>query len=139
MLEYRQGDPKLPIRALPPRVSAKIAAGEVIERPASVVKELLENSLDAGARDITVEVKGGGLELIRVGDDGSGICSQELEIAFARHALANWIAMPILPRSIPSGFGGRRCLASQLSPRWSSYRDHLMRCLLLTCAWWREP
>ena len=106
MLEYRQGDPKLPIRALPPRVSAKIAAGEVIERPASVVKELLENSLDASARDITVEVKGGGLELIRVGDDGSGICSEELEIAFARHATSKLESDADLMKINTLGFRG---------------------------------
>ena len=74
------------IRVLPDQVANKIAAGEVVERPASVVKELLENALDAGSTVLQVEIESGGRRLIRVADDGSGMLRDDALLAFERHA-----------------------------------------------------
>jgi DNA mismatch repair protein MutL len=74
------------IRLLDEATINKIAAGEVIERPASIVKELVENSIDAGAASITIEINDGGKSFIRVSDNGSGIMSDDLEHVFERHA-----------------------------------------------------
>src|SRR4030067_2228146 len=74
------------IEVLPESVSQVIAAGEVVERPASVVKELVENAIDAGSSEITVELKSGGLQLIRVSDNGEGMDREEVPLAFQRYA-----------------------------------------------------
>ncbi len=76
----------MPIHILEPTVAAQIAAGEVVERPASVVKELIENALDAGARRISIEARGGGHTEVKIQDDGCGIAAADVETAFARHA-----------------------------------------------------
>jgi len=96
----------MPIKILAPKIVSLIAAGEVVERPASVVKELVENSLDAGSTQISVEVKGGGVSSIRVMDNGIGIPPGEVELAFDRYATSK-IASPEDLESISSlGFRG---------------------------------
>lgn len=94
------------IRILPPDVAAKIAAGEVVERPASVVKELVENSIDAGATFIRVEIQKGGKRLVRVLDDGCGIAGDEIPVAFARHATSKLGSIAELNSVKTLGFRG---------------------------------
>lgn len=94
------------IHVLPPEVAGRIAAGEVIERPVSVVRELLDNAIDAGASRIDVEVEDGGLKLLRISDDGSGIPPEQLELAFERHATSKIEALDDLGSIRTLGFRG---------------------------------
>ena len=105
-LARRTAVERRPIRVLAPDVAERIAAGEVIDRPAAVVRELVENALDAGGREVTVELRGGGLELIRVSDDGCGMPADELELAFRRHATSKIEAFDDLLRLGTLGFRG---------------------------------
>ena len=115
------------IRILSDHVANKIAAGEVVERPASVVKELLENSLDAGATDIRIEVESGGRRLIRIADDGCGMLRDDALLAFERHATSKLRDAEDLLSISTLGFRGEALPRSPRSPGCCSKRARRKR------------
>ena len=96
----------MPIQVLAPEVAARIAAGEVVERPASVVKELVENALDGGATTVSVEVQTGGLDVVQVTDEGAGIAAEDTAHLFQRHATSKLRAAEDLAVVRTMGFRG---------------------------------
>ncbi len=99
------------VHVLPPEIADRIAAGEVVERPASVVRELLDNALDAGATRVEVDLEGGGRELVRVADDGEGLSRDDAVLAFERHATSKVARGEDLDRIVTLGFRGEALAA----------------------------
>ena len=120
------------INLLDKSVYELIAAGEVIERPSSVIKELAENSVDAGARTITVEIKRGGIAYIRVSDDGCGIAYEDIPLAFQRHATSKVYSADDLDRINTLGFRGEALASVSAVSRVEIRREITAR------RWWKS-
>lgn len=120
------------IKLLSPRLANQIAAGEVVERPASVIKELIENSLDAGASRIDVDIEAGGIKLMRVRDNGNGIAEDDMPLALSRHATSKIVELQDLEQVCTMGFRGealasissvsRLCLLSNTEPKGAGWK-----------------
>ena len=126
------------IRILSDRVANQIAAGEVIERPAAVVKELVENSLDAGATRIEVEFRHGGRSYIRIEDNGKGMTKDDALLSLERHATSKLVETVDLDRLVTFGFRGEAVPSIASVSARSRWRDWSRRCAMVAHTTWRS-